>query len=281
MKETGRLLAGTVEDSNDKEMAGPRPAATIALTVAYDGAPFAGFARQPGVETVQARLESALATVLRRPIDLVCAGRTDAGVHAMGQVVSFAAAGNEPESASLLRSLNALVGSGIVVSDVRYAVPRFSARFDAVSREYRYRIAIGPVPPLFLKHVTWWVKRELNLDAMQRGAELLIGEHDFRSFCVTNSAVGRRTVRRLDTVEIAEDTQLGEKCLVVRVVGNAFLHSMVRTIVGTLVEVGLGHKDVAWVAEVLAACERSAAGQAAPSQGLTLWSVDYPAECWR
>ena len=252
----------------------------IALTVAYDGAPFAGFARQPGLRTVQGSIETALATVLRREVETVCAGRTDAGVHALGQVVSFEATGDEPDDESLRRSLNALAGEGISVREVRRARGGFSARFDAVSREYRYRLVIGPIPPLFLKPVAWWVKGALDLDAMREGANHLLGEHDFRSFCLTASAVGRRTVRRVDAFDLLAEEQLGEKCLVLRVQSNAFLHSMVRTIVGTLVEVGSGRRDPAWVAEALSACQRSAAGPTAPAHGLTLWSVAYPDDVW-
>jgi tRNA pseudouridine38-40 synthase len=255
-------------------------AGTLALTVSYDGAPFAGFARQPGLSTVQGSLEDALSIALRREVETVGAGRTDAGVHALGQVVSFPAEGNEPDGASLLRSLNALVASGIVVREVRRAREGFSARFDAVSREYRYRIVSGPVPPLFLRSVAWWVKSGLDLDAMRAAAEHLLGEHDFRSFCVAESARGKRTMRRVDTIEIAAEEHLGEKCLVVRVVGNAFLHSMVRVIVGSLVEVGAGRREPAWVAEALAAESRDAAGPTAPPHGLTLWSVAYPDDVW-
>ena len=253
---------------------------TVALTVAYDGAPFAGFARQPGQLTVQGSLEDALATVLRREVETVGAGRTDSGVHALGQVVSFASAASEPAETPPLRSLNALVAKGIVVREARLAREGFSARFDAVSREYRYRIVSGPVPPLFLAPVAWWVKSPLDVDATREAASLLTGEHDFRSFCVAESAQGKRTVRRLDAIELYPEEQLGEVCLVVRVVGNAFLHSMVRTIVGTLVEVGAGRREPAWVGEVLAACTRSAAGCTAPAHGLTLWSVEYPQDVW-
>jgi tRNA pseudouridine38-40 synthase len=256
-------------------------ASVIALTVAYDGAPFSGFARQPGLVTVQSSLESALATVLRSDVDTAVAGRTDAGVHALGQVVSFAAAGDEPDDTALLRSLNALVADGIVVRDVRHARPGFSARFDAIGREYRYRIATGPVPPLFIKPVAWWVKNEVDVAAMNSGAEHLLGERDFRSFCVAESAQGKRTVRRVDRVEIGEEEHLGERCLAVTVVGNAFLHSMVRTIVGTLVEVGTGRREPDWVMQALGACDRAAAGPTAPAHGLTLWSVTYPDEVWR
>lgn len=252
----------------------------IALVVAYDGAPFAGFARQDGLRTVQGELERALSVALRREVLTAVAGRTDAGVHALGQVVSFEAVGDEPDSGPLLRSLNALAGDGIVVREVRWAREGFSARFDATAREYRYRIVTGVVPPLFLAPVAWWPARELDLGAMREGAAHLLGEHDFKSFCVAASAEGKPTMRRLDTIELTEEEVLGERCLTVRVVGNAFLHSMVRTIVGTLVDVGSGRRSPAWVAEALAACDRAAAGQTAPAHGLTLWSVSYPDEVW-
>jgi len=252
----------------------------VALTVAYDGSGFSGFARQPEQRTVQGCVENALGIVLRREIETVGAGRTDAGVHALGQVVSFPGAGDEPDAAALLRSLNALAGEGITVRGVRRAVPGFSARFDALGREYRYRIASGSVPPLFLGQVAWWTTKSLDLDAMREGAAHLVGEHDFRSFCVTPSAIGKRTVRRLDSIDIFQEEQLGEEHVVVRVKGNAFLHSMVRVIVGTLVEVGSGRRDPAWVMGALAAQERSAAGPTAPAHGLTLWDVTYPDEVW-
>ena len=257
-----------------------QPAGAFALTVSYDGAPFAGFARQPGRATVQGRLETALSTVLRREVTTVGAGRTDAGVHALGQVVSFEADGSEPDSSTLLRSLNALVGDGIAVVGVRRAAPGFSARFDAEAREYRYRLAPGPVSPLFLERVAWWTRGGLDLSAMREAAASLVGEHDFRSFCVAESADGRSTTRRVELVEVAPEEHLGEHCVTVRVVGNAFLHSMVRVIVGSLVEVGAGRRDPAWLAEALAACDRSAAGPTAPAHGLTLWHVSYPEECW-
>jgi tRNA pseudouridine38-40 synthase len=252
----------------------------LALTVAYDGKPFAGFARQHGQRTVQGSLEAALSVVLRREVEIVVAGRTDAGVHALGQVVSVPAIGDEPDDLALIRSLNALVERGIVVREVRHARPGFSARFDAVSREYRYRIAVGPIPPLFLAPVAWWVKAPLDVEAMRTAAALLVGEHDFRSFCVALSAEGKRTMRRVDSIDFAEEEHLGERCLVVRVVGNAFLHSMVRVIVGTLVEVGAGRREPSWVVEALDARERAAAGPTAPAHGLTLWAVEYPEEVW-
>lgn len=254
-------------------------AKTVVITVSYDGSGFAGFAKQPGQLTVQGNLEAALTTALRTPIETAVAGRTDAGVHALAQVVSFPFEG-DLDTHTLLRSLNALAGPGIIASEVRVAPAGFSARFDAVAREYRYRIVPGPVPPVFLAGCAWWVKSTLDLAAMREAANHLVGEHDFSSFCVAASAEGKPTRRRLELVSIEPAVELGEHCLVVRIVGNAFLHSMIRIIVGTLVEVGSGRREPAWAGEVLGACDRAVAGPTAPAHGLTLWHVDYPQECW-
>lgn len=252
----------------------------MALTLSYDGSGFAGFARQPGLATVQGEIESALRTATRREVETVGAGRTDAGVHALGQVMSFQAAASDPTEPQLLRSLNALTPRTIVVTGVRRVAGDFSARHSAVAREYRYRIVPGPVPPLFIAPYAWAVPGTLDLRAMREAAGNLIGEHDFRSFCVTESARGKRTVRRLDLIDVQPEIILGEHCITVRVIGNAFLHSMVRTIVGSLVEVGCGRRGPGWMAASLAARDRAAAGPTAPAHGLTLWHVSYPDECW-
>ncbi|MDZ4170058.1 MAG: tRNA pseudouridine(38-40) synthase TruA [Coriobacteriia bacterium] len=252
----------------------------IAVEVAYDGAPFSGFARQPGLDTVQGRLESALATILRREVVTTGAGRTDAGVHALGQVVSFDARGDEPNMTSMRRSLEALSGEGIAIRGVRAARPGFSARFDALAREYRYRIVSGPVEPLFLDRFAWHVPSTLDVEAMAASAAILIGEHDFRSFTVSDSVEGKTTMRRIEALQLTRETQLGEECLMIRVVGNAFLHSMVRVIVGSLVEIGVGRRDPEWLEAALAARERSAAGPTAPAFGLVLHAVSYPDSVW-
>jgi tRNA pseudouridine38-40 synthase len=260
--------------------------ATTVLVLAYDGAGFAGFARQEGQPTVQGRLEDALATVLRRDVETVCAGRTDAGVHALAQVVSFHAAVDDPPSAELLRSLNALSGPEIVVREAREASDSFSARHDAKAREYRYRLVPGPVPPLFLRDVAWWSKGHLDLEAMREAAAALIGEHDFASFCVgetaarVNASTATGTRRGIESIDIDTANVLGEHHVVVRMVGRSFLHSMVRIVVGTLVEVGRGKRPPAWVGEVLEARDRAAAGQTAPAHGLTLWHVFYEDDVW-
>ncbi|MCL4554580.1 MAG: tRNA pseudouridine(38-40) synthase TruA [Actinobacteria bacterium] len=253
----------------------------IALTVSYDGSGFHGFARQEGLSTVQGTLESALATVLRTEIRTTGAGRTDTGVHARAQVVSFEADDVLPDLDSLVRSLNALCASkGIAIKGARRTAPDFSARFDASSREYRYRLATGATPPVFMSRYAWWVRKPLDLEAMQEGGVILIGEHDFASFCVARSAEGKSTVRALEVVDVDRHTLLGEECVTVRVIGDAFLHSMVRVVVGSLVEVGIGKREPSWLADALSAKIRRAAGPTAPSHGLTLWNVTYPESCW-
>ncbi|MDR1183920.1 MAG: tRNA pseudouridine(38-40) synthase TruA [Coriobacteriales bacterium] len=268
----------------------PEQDGTLALTLAYNGADFHGFARQPGQVTVQGELEKALRTLFNREIETVGAGRTDVGVHALGQVVSFELAEQdytefknakrsfEPHSLKKLRSsLNALTPEGIVVRDVVEKPPGFSARFSAQEREYRYRYVFSEVEPLFLRPYTWWVSPRCPIDvqAMKRAAPLLVGEHDFASFCVAASAVDRNTVRRILSITIFGTDHLGESCLVLQVRGTAFLHSMIRVIAGSLLEVGLGKREPSWFEEVLRARDRTAAGQTAPAQGLTFWRVRY------
>ena len=254
------------------------PDETYSLTVSYNGAPFNGFARQPGQCTVQGELEQALSLVFRRPVEVVCSGRTDAGVHALGQVVSFDLNAGELGGRtlhSLRRSLNALTHEGVTVREVEQRAAGFSARFDARWREYHYHICCGDVPPLFMRDFCWHVTAPLDIEAMRRGAEYLVGEHDFKSFCMAASAVGKPTKRNVLELSLARETVMGEDVLTIKVVGNAFLHSMVRTIVGTLVAVGRGQRTPEWVGEVLAARDRKAAGENAPAAGLVFWRVEY------
>ncbi len=251
---------------------------TYSLTLAYEGAPFAGFARQPGQLTVQGDVESALGTLLRRPVEVTCAGRTDAGVHARAQVVSFDVAPDEMagrKSAVFLRSLNALTHDGISFRSLDERAPGFSARFDAQMREYRYFIFNQEFPPVFTSAFAWHVKKPLDVDAMREAAQHLVGEHDFKSFCMAASAEGRRTFRYVDEVSFHECAEFTEPLLYVKVRGNAFLHSMVRAMVGTLVNVGKHTKPPEWVREARDARRRSAAGENAPACGLVLWDVEY------
>lgn len=250
---------------------------TLVFRLGYDGAAFSGFAEQPGLRTVAGEVRRALETFLRRPVDLTCAGRTDAGVHAISQYVSIPAHKEELgiERRRWMRAMVALLPEDINLVEVYHAAPGFSARFDAHARTYTYRIATGDAPPLLTRGVTWWHRFPLDVDAMDRAAQLLVGEHDFKSFCKMASAVGKPTCRNVITVSFAAGSALGEEHIAFTIKGNAFLHSMVRTIVGTLVEVGAGRRSPEWVAEVLEACDRRAAGPTAPARGLCFMDVDY------
>ncbi len=276
--ETTTDLAET--DVNSKALSSDEGKALVilALEVAYNGAPFSGFARQPGQLTVQGSIEEALALIFRRPIETVCAGRTDSGVHAKGQIVSFEATQEEYANRSdykLLRSLNALTYEDISIRSIQQKPEGFSARFSATMREYRYFICVDKAAPLLMKNFSWHIPKELDLDAMRKAAAYLIGEHDFKSFCMAVSAEGKSTMRNVFSITVEPDELWGEHLVVITVKGNAFLHSMVRTIVGSLAAVGRGQRNPEWMAEVLEARNRSAAGENAPAQGLVFWHVSY------
>ena len=250
---------------------------TLVLKVAYDGARFSGFAEQPGQPTVAGELRRALETLLRRPVEITCAGRTDAGVHAQAQHVSVPVTAEElaMPRRRLVRGLTALLPDEVALREAYRAAPGFSARFDARSRSYRYRIVTGDMRPVMLRAYAWWQRSELDVDAMEAAARLLIGEQDFKSFCKASSAVGKPTCRNVLSTGFSHEELLGEQCLAFDITGSSFLHSMVRTIVGSLVEVGRGQRDPAWIGEVLAARDRRAAGSCAPARGLTFTAVAY------
>lgn len=252
---------------------------TLSLTVAYIGSDYHGFARQEGLPTIQGELENALSTVFRHPVETVGAGRTDAGVHAHGQTVSFridAADLGERQLSQIKNSLNALTPDSISIRAIIEREADFSARFSAVEREYRYRLVAAESPALFLAPYVWWLPdSHINLNKMREAASYLEGEHDFKSFCVASSAEDKNTIREIKHIHIFGMDHLGEPCLVIQVIGNAFLHSMVRIIVGSLVDVGYSRREPEWVKEVLAGKDRRLAGQTAPAQGLTLWRVRY------
>ena len=250
---------------------------TLVLRLAYDGAGFSGFAEQPGQRTVAGETRRALETFLRRSIDLTCAGRTDAGVHARAQYVSVPLTADELAitRSRWMRALSALLPDDVAAGEVFHAAPGFSARFDARARTYTYRIGTGEARPLLCREYAWWHRTPLDVAAMEEASRCLVGEHDFKSFCKGASAVGKPTCRNVHAVGFSTETQLGEELLAFTITGNAFLHSMVRTIVGSLVEVGSGRRDPAWMAEALAACDRRAAGPTAPARGLCFMSVTY------
>jgi len=243
------------------------------MRVAYDGTGFAGFAPNPGVETVGGALASAVERVARQPITLTCAGRTDAGVHAWGQVVSFDVDADRHtlDLAALQRSVNGLCGPAIVVRDIELAPDDFDARFSAQWRCYRYTVLNRDVPDPFLAATSWHVPTPLDLAGMRLGCDPFIGEHDFSSFC--RKVEGKSLVR---TVISADWDDLGDGVLRFEIVANAFCQQMVRAIVGTLVEVGQGKKHAGHVAAILRAEDRAFAGALAPPHGLSLWEVGYP-----
>lgn len=252
---------------------------TFALVVSYNGEPFAGFARQPGnLATVQGELEHALELLYRREVPTVCAGRTDAGVHALGQVVSFDLTAEEAAARSddaLMHSLNAITHRAIGIREVRHPHEGFSARFDAKAREYRYYLSVEKTPPLVMRDFCWHTPGPLDVQAMREGAMHLVGEHDFKSFCLAASAKGKPTCRNVMGIDVEPVEIMGEQLVCITVVGSSFLHSMVRTIVGTLLAVGRNKRPPWWVAEVLAARDRAMAGEKAPAQGLVFWNVVY------
>lgn len=251
---------------------------TLVIRIGYRGAGFAGFAEQPSVRTVAGELRRALETALRRPCELTCAGRTDAGVHAIAQYVSVPVTEAELglPGERLMRSLVALTPDDLSVQAILRAPAGFSARFDAISRSYRYRIAASQARPVLAWEHSWWYRGALDVDAMAEAARPLLGEHDFKSFCKASSAEGRPTSRYVGALDVSHVREAGEELVAIDVTGNAFLHNMVRTIAGSLVEVGRGHRAPGWIEGVLAARDRAAAGPCAPAKGLTFVGVAYP-----
>ncbi len=255
----------------------------IRMDLAYDGTDFHGWAAQPGLRTVQGTLEAALATVLRVPdVSVVCAGRTDTGVHARGQVIHVdldegvlaASAGrsSDPPPEALLRRLNGILPDDVRVRRVAEAATGFDARFSALWRRYAYRIADGPesIDPLARSHVLARGRR-LDLPAMNAAAALLVGEHDFAAFCKQRE--GATTVRTLLDLDWERD-EAGVAVATVR--ADAFCHSMVRALVGCLLAIGEGRHPVAWAGEILRAEARDPAVTVVQAHGLTLEDVAYP-----
>ena len=238
------------------------------LTLAYDGTRFRGWARNAGQRTVEGVLTDALERALGSAPKLAVAGRTDAGVHARGQVASFAAA-EGVDLERLQRSINGMLAPEIVATEARRAPDDFHARFSASAREYRFRIDVGEWPDPFDAPFVWHRPGELSLSAMREAARPLLGEHDFASFCRRPQSGG--TVRRLERLSVARRGDRVE----ISARANAFLHQMVRTLVGTLVRVGDGRLDPATLPAILAARDRTRAAQMAPAHGLTLERVVY------
>ena len=242
--------------------------ATYRIDLSYDGSGFHGYARQRDVRTVQGELEEALARILG-PTRTEVAGRTDAGVHARAQVVSFST-GVAVDCARLARSLTGLLGPEIVVFDCQLVEDGFSARFNAVRRTYRYHILNRPYPDPLRRGTLWHVKHPLDVSAMDLASGYLVGEQDFASFC--RKAEGGSTVR---TVLSAGWKRHPDDLVRLEIVGSAFCHQMVRSIVAFCVEVGRGRLAPDDTPRVLEARDRNAARGAAPPHGLVLWRVEY------
>jgi tRNA pseudouridine38-40 synthase len=246
----------------------------LRLSVAYDGTDFSGWARQPGRRTVQQDLEEALATVLRRPVRLTVAGRTDAGVHAVGQVAHCDLPRElwAEHAEKLLRRLRGVLPSDVAVSSIDPAPADFDARFSGLARHYVYRLHDQPwgPPPLRRADVVAW-HRPLDVEAMNAAAAPLIGMRDFAAFCRRRE--GATTIRVLTALAAERDA---DGLIAVRASADAFCHSMVRSLVGSLLAVGDGRWPVERPASLLSRAQRADEVVVAPAAGLTLVAVDYP-----
>jgi tRNA pseudouridine38-40 synthase len=242
---------------------------TVRLDIEYDGSGFRGWARQPGLRTVQGELETALATVLREPVELTVAGRTDTGVHARGQVTSFDTPAEVP--ADLARSLNALGPNDIGVTAATIVADGFDARRHARSRTYRYRLLARRTPNPFEQGRALWWPHKIDRAALDACATSLPGTHDFTAFTPTQTDHVRFTRDILSASWLEES----EHILTFEITADAFMRNMVRALVGTQLEAASGRRTAASFAQLLHGAPRTAAGDTAPPHGLYLWSVSY------
>ncbi len=244
----------------------------LALGIEYDGTSYNGWQRQKTGLGVQQRLEEALSQVADQAIEITCAGRTDTGVHASGQVAHFDTQARRSQRGWLLGA-NSNLPADISVSWVRHVDAAFHARFSATGRSYRYRILNRLQRSALHRERAWWVHQPLDSTRMQEAAQRLLGEHDFSAFRAAGCQSGS-AVREVTRIEVARDGDW----ITLSVSANAFLMHMVRNITGTLVAIGQGEAPVEWISEVLESRDRTAGGVTAPPHGLTLVAVDYPAE---
>jgi tRNA pseudouridine38-40 synthase len=245
---------------------------TLKLTLQYDGTRYVGWQRQAEGTSIQGLLEAALQPLAGAPVTVHGAGRTDAGVHALGQVASVTMA-TTLDGGTIVRALNAVLPPDVRVTSVEDAPADFHARFSATGKVYEYRIVNAPIVSPFIQRYAWHVIPPLDVGAMRQGSAALVGRHDFASFHAAGSSTHTsvRTLRRLDWVAgNGSDTPT-----VMRVEGDGFLRHMVRTIAGTLAEVGLGRRPPDATASILAARDRTLAGPTAPAHGLFLVRVLY------
>lgn len=257
------------------------------LRVAYDGSGFRGFAAQAGQVTVAGVLSQAISLVTRVDVSLTCAGRTDAGVHALDQVVHFdlpAAVASSLDPATVMRSCNRRLSPSVVIREAGPVPLSFSARRSATRRRYRYLIVNGSVPDPLLAGMAWHVKEPLDLRSMSAAADALLGEHDFRAFCRRAPGASREdpiSRRVLDARWLSGVESRGAilpvegRLCIFEIEANAFCHQMVRSLVGTLVDVGRGRKTASDITWILRSADRQQASQPAPPGGLTLMAVHY------
>ena len=243
----------------------------VKLTIQYDGTRYDGWQRQGNTDnTLQGRLEGVLSRMVGKPVEIQGAGRTDAGVHARGQVASVhLPEGYTPQEVQ--NYLNRYLPEDVAVVDVVEVGERFHARLSATGKEYRYHIRMGSVPDVFARKYQYRVEEPLDIHAMERAAQYLTGKHDFRSFC-GNRRFKKSTVR--EVFHIGVEVCGSDLTLIYR--GDGFLYNMVRILTGTLLEVGLGQRTPESMVDILEARERTAAGKTAPAQGLVLQQVFYP-----
>ncbi len=247
----------------------------IAGLVEYDGSDFAGWARQPERRTVEAVLISALETVLRHPVKLSVAGRTDAGVHASGQVISFDTTA-DLQPAQIAYKTTAVLPKDVALRRCATAPEDFDARYNARSRRYEYRVLNGELRSPLERHRSVYIARHLDFELLRGAAKLVEGIHDFRAFTPSKS-YHRRFTRAVEESRWTRDGDL----LTYHVAANSFLHGMVRSLIGTMWEVAEGKRDLADFERLLRGVERSEAGPAAPSRGLTLVNIEYDQNLWR
>jgi tRNA pseudouridine38-40 synthase len=246
---------------------------TFKIVLAYDGSNYSGWQTQPGRVTLQDTLERALERITGEATRVTASGRTDAGVHALGQVVSFHS-GTRLAADVLQKALNAELPHDMAVLAAAEAADDFHAIASALRKRYRYRIDDGPLRDVFERSYVWQFRSPLDERAMHSSAQALVGRHDFTSF-ETHGSERASPVRTVFEISVERIPAATNSRLSVEVEADGFLYNMVRTIVGTLVEVGRGAQNEAWPAEVLAARDRKAAGRTAPAQGLFLVHVDY------
>lgn len=243
----------------------------LAIGVEYVGTAYAGWQRQSAMRSVQAEVERALSSVAAHAVEVTCAGRTDRGVHALGQVAHFDTDAHRPMRGWTLGA-NSELPPDVALQWVAPVPDDFHARYSATARTYRYLILNRATRSPTLRERAWWVHAPLDADRMHAAAQVLVGEHDFSAFRAAECQ-SRVPIRRLERITVSRAGEL----ITVEVTANAFLHHMVRNLVGTLAEVGDGSRPVVWVAEALASRDRRLSGPTAPPDGLYFHGVEYPA----